>query len=220
MRERNERSLFFRHLDLSAGARSAAGASQRARMQDGIMRAVAHKGYGNVSVGDVVAAAGVSKRTFYEHFADKEECFLEAYRTGSQAVVEDIAAAVRASGETDWEERMRVGLDAYTRTLASEPDLAQTLLVDVLGAGPRAIALRRQVLGAFAELFRPGPDGSDVLAAVPDTFRRALVGAVGELVQEHIYEHGAESLPELAPTLAEVARAVISAGSLAQPASG
>jgi AcrR family transcriptional regulator len=209
---RHADSLFFRHLDLSQGGRAAQAASQRARMLEAITRAVAEKGYAAATVNDVVAGAGVSKRSFYEYFADKEECFLEAYATGSEAVIDDVADAVRASGATEWEDRVRVGLEAYTRALAAEPDLAQTLLVSVLGAGPRAVALRRQVFDAFAELYRAGPGGDPVLAAVPDSFRRGLVGAIGELVQEHIFEHGAATLEELTPTLFELAHAVILAG--------
>jgi AcrR family transcriptional regulator len=214
---RNTDSLFLRHLDPAETGRAAAVASQRARMLDAMTRAVALKGYAGATVADVVAGAGVSRRTFYEYFTDKEHCFLDAYETGSRAVIEDIADAVRHSGEADWAGRVRVGLEAYTRVLAAEPELAQTLLVHVLGAGPRAIALRRRVFDAFAELYRAGPDGDETLAAVPEPFRRALVGGIGELVQEHILNE--ETLEEITPTLVELARAVISAGARAGSAS-
>jgi AcrR family transcriptional regulator len=222
MRGRNTDSLFFRHLDVEDTGRAAALASQRARMLDAMTRAVAQKGYAGVTVADVVAAAGVSRRTFYEYFTDKEHCFLDAYESGSRAVIEDIAAEVRSSHAVQWTERVRIGLEAYTRVLAAEPDLAQTLLVHVLGAGPRAIALRRKVFDAFAELYRAGPGGDETLAAVPDSFRRGLVGAIGELVQEHILDEGAESLEEITPTLVELAHAVIVAGARgrAEPAAG
>jgi AcrR family transcriptional regulator len=215
MPDRNTASLFLRHLDPEDTGRAAAVESQRARMLDAMTRTVAQKGYAGATVADVVAGAGVSRRTFYEYFTDKEHCFLDAYETGSRAVIEDIAHAVRASHAVGWEERVRVGLEAYTRVLAAEPDLAQTLLVNVLGAGPRAIALRRRVFDAFAELYRAGPTGDETLAAVPDSFRRGLVGAIGELVQEHILNEGAATLEEITPTLVQLARAVISAGARA-----
>ncbi len=211
VRERNDESLFFRQLDLSGAPRAAAAASQRARMLDAMTRAVAHKGYTAVTVGDVVAAAGVSRRTFYEYFADKETCFLEAYATGAQVVIEDIHQAVRDSGETDWERRVRVGIEAYLDILAAEPDLAETLLVHFVGAGPRAVAMRREVFDAFAELYRPGRDANVTLAAMPDVFRRGLVGGIDSLVQQQIADHGAENVTDLGPSLVELALAVIGA---------
>jgi AcrR family transcriptional regulator len=196
--------------------RAAAAASQRARLLDAVNRAAASKGYWKVTVADIVSLAGVSRRTFYEQFSDKEECFLEAYWTGSIAVIEEIGRAVRASGSTDWQERVRVGFEAYTATLAAEPDLAKTLLVEVLAAGPGAVEVRRRVLDRFAELFRPNPSGtraSDAaLRDVPARYLRGLVGAISELVQEHIFTHGAQSVTDLTPTLVDVAGAMLQAG--------
>jgi AcrR family transcriptional regulator len=211
-RPRNPHSLFFRHLDRTgqAGPRAAASASQRARLLDAMTRAVAGKGYAKVTVADVVALAEVSRRTFYEQFTGKEECFLAAYSTGSQAVIEDIGAAVRASDDDDWHERVRVGVDTYLATLSAEPDLARMLLVDVLGAGPRAVELRRAVREQFAALYA-GAEGR-----VSEPYRRALVGAVSELVQEHILTAGAPTLNELSPTLVDLAWTVLGAGQAAR----
>jgi AcrR family transcriptional regulator len=209
---RNPDSLFFRHLDLTgggAGPRAAASASQRARLLEAMTRAVATKGYAKVTVADVVSLAGVSRRTFYEQFSDKEDCFLAAYTTGSQAVIDDIAAAVRASDSDDWRERVRVGITTYLEILSAEPDLARTLLVDVLGAGPRAVELRRRVRERFAALYA-GEEG-----VVSEPYRRALVGAISELVQEHILTDGAHSLTQLAPTLVDLACTVLVAGDVA-----
>jgi AcrR family transcriptional regulator len=211
-RPRNPDSLFFRHLDRtgSGGPRAAASASQRARLLDAIVRAVAGKGYAKVTVADVVGLAEVSRRTFYEQFGDKEACFLAAYATGSQAVIEDIAAAVRASGAEDWHERVRVGIDTYLDTLSAEPDLARVLLVDVLGAGPRSVDLRREVRERFAALYA-GDEGE-----VSEPYRRALVGAISELVQEHILTDGAATLRELSPTLVDLGWTVLAASQAAR----
>src|SRR3954462_1896537 len=141
-RPRDPRSLYFRGLPEGwEEDRALVTRTQRERMLDAMARAVAPKGYAKLTVSDVVALAGVSRRTFYEHFADKEECFLETYSAASSAVVASVAEAVRHSGQTDWHERVRVGLTSYTAVLAADPDLAHALLVDVLGAGPRAIEL-------------------------------------------------------------------------------
>jgi AcrR family transcriptional regulator len=198
--------------------RTFAGA-QRERMLEAMTRAVAARGYVNVTVADVVALAGVSRTTFYVHFEDREQCFLEAYAEGSRALVTEIAAAVRSSHSVDWHDRVSTGITRYLELLASDPDLARALLVDILGAGPRAVQLRRRVFSSFVDLYRPNPDGSrpaDVaMRRVPDLYLRALVGGIGELVQEHIATDGAKTLPELTDTLIGLAFSIVELGARA-----
>jgi len=221
---RRSDSVFLRALEPPSGwdgGRAAVSASQRARLLDAITRAVAEKGYAAVTIGDVVQGAGVSRRTFYEHFEDKEQCFLAAYATGGEAVLEAIVAAI-ATQPDDWQARLRVGLETYTCVLAAEPELARTLVVDVLGAGPRAIELRQSVYGRFVELLR---DVADLAAEqlgggprMPDLFLRALVGGIAELVQHHIVVRGAASLGELTGDLVGLATAVFEGAHRTAPA--
>lgn len=186
------RSLFFRAL----------GPTQRARMLDALVVTVAEKGFADATVADVVARAGVSRRTFYEHFDDKLGCFLEAYESGSDAVLSEIEGRVRALGhDAGWRERLSEGLDAYVHILAAEPTFARVLNIDVLGAGPRALALREEVLGRFVAQYE-GLGGDDQLL-------RALVGGIAELVQARLLAGDAASLPELLPTLERLAFAVV-----------
>jgi hypothetical protein len=128
-------------------------------------------------------------------------------------VLGDIAGAVRGIAAGGWRERLRRALETYTRALAAEPEVAQLYLLDVLGAGPKAIDLRRRVLGRFVEQLRAlrehvaaeEPDAGEV----SDALLRALVGGMNELVQEHILEHGAATLVELTPTLEDLAHAIL-----------
>src|SRR3954452_15441719 len=115
-RARNHDSVFFAGLDLEAALPAE---TQRARMLEATARAVASKGYAKTTVADVVALAGVSRRTFYEDFADKEECFLATYEVAARSLVAAVGAAVRESGQSDWHERVRVGLTVYTELLAA-----------------------------------------------------------------------------------------------------
>ena len=215
--ERTE-SLFFRRLEPPGGwdgGREAVSASQRARMLDAVVRAVAERGYARVTVADVVGVAGVSRRTFYEHFEDKQDCFLAAYRTGVEFIIGEIVG-VAGEAEEDWRVRLRVALDTYTHVLASEPTFARTLLIDVLGAGSEAIELRQQLYELFVQRFHGlserAAEEDPAIGAVPDVFLRALVGGIGELVQQHILREGAETLPALAPTLVQIAETVIEFG--------
>jgi AcrR family transcriptional regulator len=127
--------------------------SQRARLVEGMIQAVAEKGYAATTVADVVRAGRVSRGTFYAQFASKEECFLEAYKYGIAVIVERIRAAIRAE-DGDWVARLRTGLRAYLETLAGEPRFARTHLFEVHMAGPRAGAERDAALRAFADRYR------------------------------------------------------------------
>ena len=202
-------SLFFR-----TPADGATGSSQRARMLDAVTRAVAEKGYSRVTVGDVVSVAGVSRRTFYEQFKDKEDCFLAAYATGTEALIGDmVEASLSVGDDADWREVLEAAIETYVGTLAADPEFARTFLVDVLGAGPAAVELRRKVYEQFVQQYvilarraaRQQPD----LGEVPEIYLRALVGGIGELVQQHVLTRDARSLPELAPVLVQLVKAVI-----------
>jgi AcrR family transcriptional regulator len=128
--------------------------SQRARLVEGMIQAVAEKGYAAATVADAVRAARVSRGTFYAQFASKEECFLEAYKYGIDVMVDRIRTAIRAESSADWQERLRTGLRAYLETLAGEPRFARTHLFEVHMAGARAGAARDEALRAFAARYR------------------------------------------------------------------
>jgi AcrR family transcriptional regulator len=200
--------LHFRVLESQPWERANRAASaewQRARLFNAIVRAVSEKGYAKTTVADVVALAGVSRRTFYEHFKDVEDCFVEAYDAATRAILAEVETTVRAARLEDWHERFEVSIAAYLRALASDPAVARACLVDVLGAGPRAVEARRHVYSQFVRqmsALRHGPGSGP--EKIPDVQVWAAVGAIGELVQDHIVEHGARTLPHLTPTLTRV----------------
>ena len=169
-------------------------ASQRTRLLEAVGRAVAERGYAAATIDDVVRRAGVSKKTFYEHFADKEDCFLAAYEAAS----EELLARVREAhaGDGDWLERTRAGIVAYLRWLAADPALARVYLVEVAAAGPRALERREALRDRYAELIRERRPSD-----LPFEILHAVVAAVDDVVVRHIREHGAERLPELEPIL-------------------
>lgn len=172
--------------------------TQRERMLEAVLEAVAQKGFADMTVADVVSGAGVSRRTFYEHFDDKLDCFLAAYVDRSEAVLREVERAVVAAPPTD---RLRAGLAAYLQGLADNPVAARVLIIDILGAGPRALAMREQMRVRWAESYRGISQDEDVL--------RALVGGIAELVQARLLAGEAERLPELVPTLERFVRAVV-----------
>jgi AcrR family transcriptional regulator len=192
----------------------------RARIFEAMARAVAERGYAGATIGDVVNGARISRRTFYEHFRDKEHCFVETYRVGCENGIAQIDASLRALNDPDWLTRLSVSLETYLAMLAAEPHFARVLLIDVLGAGPRALEMRERILGVYVEHYRglrerarseePG------LPDVPDEFLRALVGGIAELVQQCLLVSPAgevsKRLRSLHPTLVSFATAVLSGG--------
>ena len=129
--------------------RGLVAASQRTRILEAVGRAVAQKGYAAATIDDIVRGAGVSKKTFYEHFSDKEDCFLAAYEAAADELFARVREAQAAPGP--WLERTRAGISAYLRWLAAEPALARVFLIEVAAAGPRAAERREALRDRYAE---------------------------------------------------------------------
>jgi len=186
-------------------------ASQRTRLLEAVGRAVAERGYAAATIDDVVRRAGVSKKTFYDHFADKEDCFLAAYETASEELFERVREA--HAGHDDWVERTRAGIVAYLRWLAADPALARVYLVEVAAAGPQALERREALRDRYAELMRERRiDGQPRL---PIEVFHAVVAAVDDVVVRHIREHGAEDLPALEPVLVYLQTALLAGPAVA-----
>lgn len=133
--------------------------SQRARLLEAMVRAVAEKGYDAATVADAVRLARVSRGTFYELFASKEACLLEAYRAGYEVLEERIRAAVRDA--RDWREELRLGFRAYLQTLEQDPLFARVYLIEAhVVAEERERVLRHyaaRYARSFAKSGRPMP---------------------------------------------------------------
>jgi AcrR family transcriptional regulator len=187
----------------------------RQRLIAGFARAAGEKGYAATTIGDVVAGANVSKRTFYEHFADLHDCFLTAYEAFAEQVMAVVAQAVADSAGT-WRERIAAGLDAYLNALAQEPRITRVFLVDILGAGGVALARRRAVHQRFAELIqdlvRRHADQLPAGYELDGVMAHALVGAIHELVLIAIEQDRGTQLPELHAATARLVGAVLATG--------
>jgi len=202
-----------------AAPRDVVRQTQRARMLDAMVQSVAEKGYARVAVADVVERAGVSRKTFYEQFANKEECFVAAYDDGVDRLLAAIDAAL-ATLAPDWLAAARRAVEVYLDAMAASPAFARAFLIEALGAGPVALARRRAVQDRFAAQLeavhrRARADIPEIPEVPPHTFR-AAVGAVNELVTAHVLERGADSLPELTDAILDVHLALLVGRELAQ----
>ena len=202
-----------------AAPRDVVRQTQRARMLDAMVQSVAEKGYARLAVADVVERAGVSRKTFYEQFANKEECFLAAYDDGVDRLLAAIDAAL-ATLAPDWLAAARRAVEVYLDAMAASPAFARAFLIEALGAGPVALARRRAVQDRFAAQLeavhrRARADIPEIPEVPPHTFR-AAVGAVNELVTAHVLERGADTLPELTDAILDVHLALLVGRELAQ----
>jgi AcrR family transcriptional regulator len=179
--------------------RSFVAANQRERILSAVAQAAAEVGYAEMSVEAIIARAGVSRRTFYEHFKNKEDAFLSAY----DAVVHQQARRIRRAyfNETTVQERLRAGISAYMQFMADEPDMARMCIVEVLAAGPRAMARRNEAMRMFAEIIE-----DNIHELIPGCRRAGLhaetiVGGIHEVVFSRILANRIDELPSLADDL-------------------
>jgi AcrR family transcriptional regulator len=197
-----------------AAPREVVAESQRERVLVATADAVAEKGYNNASVADVIERAGISRRSFYEHFTNKEDAFLAAYDAGvaglleAIAEAEDEAAARPGRGDGALLARAHAGTEVYLQLLADNPAFARTFLIEVLGAGPDALARRDAVHERFAQRMAATFDAiAEEVADLPrpnEYVFRAAVGAIHELVTDCLLKRGAAALPELLPAILEI----------------
>jgi AcrR family transcriptional regulator len=163
---------------------------QRRRLFEAAAAVFARVGYAEATAEAISREAGMSKATFYEHFANKEECILALFDEAATEIMRAMGAASDAQGHASYEERVSAGVHAFLATLASYPDEAQTLLVQIIGAGPRAAARRDAILEAFADALhrdnlRVAPQyGAPTFASPDDAF--AVIGASVELVSRSL----------------------------------
>lgn len=154
----------------------------------GLAAAVAEKGYASATIADIVQHARVSKRTFYEHFADKEECLMALYQQGCEHLLTVLGQAGEHSPAVPWQNAVGDAVTAYLAALEAMPAVTRTLLVEVQAAGPRAYRLRQQMQARFADTIvamvdagRTADPGSTVPPLSSD-LALALVGGINELM--------------------------------------
>ncbi|NRF68253.1 TetR/AcrR family transcriptional regulator [Aquincola sp. S2] len=174
----------------------------RRRLLDAMAHAVAGKGYAAVTIADLAAEARVSKRSFYEHFADKAECLIALYEAASRQSLEVLRTAI--DPHRDWHQQVEHSLKAYFETLACNPPLLRTLFIDIIALGPDGLAARRRTTQHIAELIVEVTGGS-----LPRAMAVAIVGAIHEWVLEAVEQDRVARLPELVGPAARLVRAVV-----------
>jgi AcrR family transcriptional regulator len=177
--------------------------NQRERLIAGLAEAVAENGYAGTTIAHITRHAAVSRRTFYEHFRSKDECFVAAY----DAVMSELRQRVGDAfdKEDEWPRAARAGIAAMLEFLATEPNLARLSMVEALVAGPVVVERYDAAIQGLVPYFQAGRDGrsKEILAGLSATTEEALVGGMVSLISRRIFADRTDELVGLLPDLVE-----------------
>jgi AcrR family transcriptional regulator len=183
----------------------------RQRLIAALAASVEEKGYRDTTVADIVRIARTSRRTFYEHFGDRADCFLALFDATNHEVIVTIAAAVDPADR--WERQVDQALGAYLGAVAASPALYRSFVRELPALGERGAAHQLAAIERFAQqlvgLVELGRREQPSLGAGPLTFDTAviIVGGIRELMV--IAAQQGRDLRELRPAIAEAVNAIV-----------
>jgi AcrR family transcriptional regulator len=170
------RAATNRSASASGFTRDQVTAIQRARLLAAAVATIEEIGYTRMTVTRVVARARVSRKTFYDVFADREECFLAAFeQTHARAWH---AAAEACDSESEWRKRVRSGLGRLLVLMEEEPGLGKLWIVEALAGGERVLKRRAEALEQFADIVHQGRFAADGARRPPDVTALGVAGGV------------------------------------------
>ncbi|HEY1451293.1 MAG TPA: TetR/AcrR family transcriptional regulator, partial [Solirubrobacteraceae bacterium] len=179
--------------------------SQRTRIVAGTAEVMAAKGYANVTVADIVAAAGISREVFYEHFTDKQNAFMETQQFATQAILNTCAEAYFSA--TEWPERVWRALGALLKLIAEHPAIAQVRLIESYAAGEPAVRSIEEFVRAASIFLEEGFTYRGEESALPRLATQSIIGAVLELISRNVASGENDELPRYLPQLTYIALA-------------
>ena len=183
-------------------SRSYVEANQGQRMLAAVADVVSLKGYAALTVEDIVAAAGVSRKSFYGIFNDKEEAFLAAYDAISGELIQRVQAAYEAT-ET-FADAALACLAAFLEFAAADARYADICIVEVLAAGPIAIERHNRAMATFARLLHTAADRVAGRIRPPELTAETIIGGIHQVVYTRVLRGQTSELPKLLPDLAYV----------------
>lgn len=173
--------------------------NQRERLFGAMVACVAEKGYGATTVADLVELSGVSRATFYAHFADKEACFVATIEAILEASVAIGAATQGGAGE--WEERTREGLRKFIAVIGAQPAAARLCLVESYAAGEAALDPLGRAVDQIVALVAAGLAELPERRGTPPELTRAVIGGLHWVFYRHLQAGTEAKLTGLADEL-------------------
>lgn len=179
-------------------AREEVERDQRERLQRAMTELIAERGYQAVRILDLTQLAHVSRPTFYELYADKEELLLSAYTDIATRTAKTVLAAFDFEGSLD--ERLRAGMRAFADLAAAEPDAMSLFLLGAFGAGSKALARRRQAITALQRSIQSSrAPGSQPI--VHELAVKVILGGIREVAVARLHHGTSEELRRVADEL-------------------
>ena len=172
--------------------------SQRERLLAAVIRVAAAKGYQASSVADILNTAGVGRETFYQHFKNKESCFMAANDTLRADLEDRVTTAYAEPG--DWPERVRRGLAEALQWFADNAQVARVMVIETGTIGPAAGPRFRQTFRRFTALLDEGREFAEDAPDLPNLATIAA-GAVFARVYEEVTQGNGTDLPGMLPQL-------------------
>ncbi len=174
-------------------------ANQRERLYGAMVAAVDRKGYEATTVADLVELSGVSRSDFYEHFANKEECYLATF----DAVDALMTAQVREvwEGSDRWDERLRRSFERFIDLVVDQPAAARMCFVELYVVGPAAAALQEERLARYVRTVRQISSESPERADLPPAVIRGILGGLRRVIHARLRRGEEAELPALVPDL-------------------
>lgn len=179
---------------------------QRARIIGASFEVTAQRGADHLTVAHLVGRSGVSRRTFYEHFTDREDCLLAAFEHALQLASERVIPAYEA--EKGWRERVRAGLLALLSFCDEQPSLARLLICESQASGAKVAERRAQVLGALTRIVDQGRDEGKAENASP-LVTEGTVGGVLAVIQGRLASSAGADAPSLVPLTNELTSMIV-----------
>ena len=168
---------------------------QRRRLLSAFAEVLIEDGLGEAGAGRVCKRAGVSRRTFYDLFEDRETCFLAVLDSNIQRISEIIIPMY--TQERRWAERVRAVLALLLELFDEEPGLARVCLIETLKAGPAVSQRRRLVLDVLASAIDEGRGESKGSAELPSLTGQSIVGGAVSVIYARVLERNPAQLREL-----------------------
>jgi len=176
--------------------------NQRNRLFGAMVAVASEKGYAQTSVADLVEVSGVSSRSFYDLFDDKEACFLatlDEIITPARAVT---ASKMRQEGS--WEVRARTAIETFMRLVVEQPAAARLCLVEAYAAGPAAVSRIDEALEDFEELMQQAFEEQPERSGMPVEMTRAMVGGIRKMIHTRLHRGVESEILELLPELLDL----------------
>ncbi|HWY90212.1 MAG TPA: TetR/AcrR family transcriptional regulator [Solirubrobacteraceae bacterium] len=175
---------------------------QRLRMHGAMVEAVAVNGYANTSVKQIIGLAGVSRRAFYEQFANKEECFLATFDLIAARGVKRVHEAYRSTGG-DLERRIRAAVGEFTDEIESNAKGAGLAIVQAQTAGAPGLARLRKAMGTFEQMLSSSFAHAGDAGPLPAPIVRGIVGGMHEATAVRLRAGRPEEIPALSEEIAQ-----------------